>query len=98
MINSAEPNPATASNAGFNVLRSAKIKAALIGTIKIRWVYSSARSASPKVLDSGCQPTTSETAHRSANCRDGDSLVIAFEAAAKEGSRLYSDNRYRTSD
>ena len=54
-----------------------------MGTIKSRWVYSSVLSASANVLSSGCQPITSEIAHRRANCRDGDRLIIAFAAAVE---------------
>ena len=80
ITNRAEPSPMAGLNAGFNGTHSVKIKAAIIGTIKSRWVYSSARSASSKVRNNGCQPIKSEIAHRSANGQNGDSLVIAFAA------------------
>jgi hypothetical protein len=72
------------SNLGFSTARSAKIKDALIGTIKSRWLYSSARSASAKVLSRGRQPITSETAHRNANFPDGGILIIALPATLEK--------------
>jgi len=76
MTNRNEPSLTAGSVAGFNKARSEKINDALIGTIKSRWVYSSTRSASANVLNSGRQPTTSDTAHSSANSTDGDIFAI----------------------
>ena len=75
IINRTEPDPAAGSDPGTHKDRSEKINHALIGTIKSKWVYSSTRSASAKVLNSGRQPTTSDTTHRSANRKDGDILA-----------------------
>src|SRR5271165_3403898 len=58
---------AVGSNPGFNPAHSVKIKAALTGRIRSKWVYSSARSARARALDNWCQPITIETAHKRAN-------------------------------
>ena len=73
----AEPKPMPGCNADFSVTRSVRIRDTLIGTIKSRWVYSSACRAKAKVLSRGCHPTATEIANRSANCRNGDILAIA---------------------
>src|SRR6202035_260388 len=66
------------SSADFSLSRSVKIKDRLIGTIKSKWVYSSACRARAKVPNRGCHPTMSETANRSAKCRNGDFAAIAL--------------------
>lgn len=67
-----QPSPRAGSVAGFNNSRSEKIKDALIGRIKSRWVYSSLCSASARALSNARQPTNSGTADRNANRKDGD--------------------------